>query len=245
MIEENTLEIEQHSVLKSLVLHLLPGMLIGMFYFAFYARFAKHGYPSIMALAVAVPVVLVPVELGYLLVQGYKKNKKLSLKQVISYLQPIKTWEYFVWIPILFGIIGIIFTQMKPVDQFMQSHVFSWMPTMQSGLEGGYAKPILIRTYLMVIVFVVCIGPIVEELYFRGYLLPRMKYAGKFAPLLHSFLFALYHVFTPWMILTRTIGLLPLIYTVKKKNLYVGIGLHILMNSVDMLTGVLFITKMV
>ena len=245
MIENTDLVIEQHSVLKSIVLHLLPGMLIGLFYFAFYATFSKHGYPSIMTLSVAIPLVLVPFELGFLLVQGYKKNNRLSLKQVLSFLKPIKPWEYFVWIPIVFGITGFIFTQMKPVDQFIQAKVFSWMPNMENGLRQGYDKSILVRTYLVICVFVVCIGPVVEELYFRGYLLPRMAYAGKFAPLLHSFLFALYHVFTPWMIITRTIGLLPLIYTVRKKNLYVGIGLHILMNSVDMLVWVAYITKMI
>lgn len=244
MIEDPDLVIEQHSVLKSIVLHLLPGMLIGTFYFAFRTLFFRHGYPSIMTLSVAIPTVLVPIELGYLLVQGYKKNKKLSLKQVLSYQKPIKTWEYFVWIPLLFGITGIVFTLMKPVDQFIQTQVFAWMPNMENGLRQGYAKPILVRTYVMILVFVVFVGPIVEELYFRGYLLPRMQYAGRFAPLLHSFLFALYHVFTPWMIVTRTIGLLPLIYTVRKKNLYVGIVLHIMMNSIDFLVGVAFITSM-
>ena len=86
------------------------------------------------------------------------------------------------------------------------------------------------------------VGPIVEELYFRGYLLPRMK--GKFGPLVHSFLFAAYHIFTPWMIITRTIGLLPLIYVVKRKNIYVGIIVHILLNSIDVVTGIIFILKM-
>lgn len=94
----------------------------------------------------------------------------------------------------------------------------------------------------MFLIFSVFLAPLVEELYFRGYLLPRMK--GRFAPLLHSFLFAAVHVFTPWMIITRTLGLLPLVFGVKKKNIYVGIIVHILGNSLDLVTGILFITKM-
>lgn len=115
---------------------------------------------------------------------------------------------------------------------------------MESGLREGYAKDILIKTYIMAAIMGTIIGPLVEELYFRGYLLPRMKYAGKWAPILHSFLFALYHVFTPWMIVTRTIGMLPLVYTIRKKNIKVGIAIHILINSIDIVAAIGFISRL-
>jgi membrane protease YdiL (CAAX protease family) len=82
----------------------------------------------------------------------------------------------------------------------------------------------------------------VEELYFRGYLLPRMK--GKYAILFHSFLFAAIHVFTPWMIIARTIGFLPIIIGTTKKNIYLGMIEHMLCNSVGFFTGLIFILKM-
>lgn len=94
----------------------------------------------------------------------------------------------------------------------------------------------------MFLIFIAFLSPLVEELYFRGYLLPRMK--GKFAALLHSFLFAAQHVFTPWMIVTRTLGLLPLVLGVKKKNIYIGIIVHILVNTLDVITGIVFIARM-
>ena len=87
-------------------------------------------------------------------------------------------------------------------------------------------------------------GPIVEELYFRGYLLPRMGYAGRWAPLLHSFLFGLYHIWTPWMFLTRTLGMLPLVYAVRWRNLNLAIIVHVLVNMLDVFTAIAFITQM-
>jgi membrane protease YdiL (CAAX protease family) len=66
---------------------------------------------------------------------------------------------------------------------------------------------------------------------------------GKFATLFHSFLFAAQHVFTPWMIITRTLGFLPILFGVKKKNIYVGIIVHILCNMVNVVTGIAFIVK--
>jgi hypothetical protein len=133
---------------------------------------------------------------------------------------------------------------MKPVDAFLQSNLFSWVPVLESGLRDGYSREVLVRTYLMLAVFGAVVGPTVEELYFRGFLLPRMEYAGKWAPLLHGFLFALYHMWTPWMFVTRTLGILPLAYAVKRRNLYVGIASHILVNLADVVAGVAFIVGM-
>jgi membrane protease YdiL (CAAX protease family) len=235
---------DQHSVGKSLLLHLFPGFLIGLCYFALLPSFHNIGYPSLMALMTAMLLILVPFELGYLFYQGYQKNGRLSLQGIVDYRVPIPVWQYFIWVPLLFLIVGIIFTLLKPIDNFLQNNLFGWVPLMESGLQGGFSKSALIVTYGMVAIFGAFIGPAVEEYYFRGYLLPRMKYAGKWAPLLHSFLFALYHVFTPWMMITRTIGILPLVYAVKKRNLYVSIIVHILVNLIDVVAGVSFIIGM-
>jgi len=236
--------VEQHSIGKSLLLHLLPGILIGLCYLLILEPFHRLGYPSIFSLMISVVLILIPFELGYLLILGKKRNGKISLNGIVAYRNPISIWQYLIWVPILFVILGIIFTLMKPVDSFLQNTFFAFMPPMESGLEGGFSKNALIITYLMVAIFGAILGPVVEELYFRGYLLPRMKYAGKFAPFLHSFLFALYHVFTPWMFVTRTIGMLPLIYAVKKRNIYLSMIVHVLINLIDVITGVSFIIGM-
>ena len=235
-------EIEKHSTTQSVVLHLLPGILVGAFYFLARQPVANLGYPSIFALFLAFACVLIPVELGYLLYQGKKKTGRFTLQGIISYRNPIPWWQYFVWVSIIFVIVGAIMMLFKPVDSFLQKNLFFWMPDVNSGLDGYYSKSILIVTYSMSIIFNVFLAPMVEELYFRGYLLPRMK--GKFAILFHSFLFAAVHVFTPWMIIARTIGFLPIIFGTTKKNIYVGMIVHIMCNSMDLLTAIVFITKM-
>lgn len=50
------------------------------------------------------------------------------------------------------------------------------------------------------------IGPFIEELYFRGFLLPRMAWMKKWALLVEAFLFALYHIWSPWQLVTRFFG---------------------------------------
>jgi len=238
------ISVEQHSIGQSLLLHLLPGALIGSCYFALRPVLDRWGYPSMMALMVALVLILVPVELGYLLYQGKKRNGRYSLQGVVLYRTSISNWQYLLWVPVLLVIMAVIFTAMKPVDAFLQSNLFSWVPVLESGLRDGYSREVLVRTYLMLAVFGAVVGPTVEELYFRGFLLPRMEYAGKWAPLLHGFLFALYHMWTPWMFVTRTLGILPLAYAVKRRNLYVGIASHILVNLADVVAGVAFIVGM-
>jgi membrane protease YdiL (CAAX protease family) len=236
--------VELHSLSQSVLLHLLPGFLIGGCYFALFPILRQWGYPSMMALMCAMVVVLVPVELGYLLYEGRKKNGRFSLQGVVLYRTPIPIWQYFLWVPVLLVLVGIIFTTMRPVDAFIQQQFFAWFPVLESGLQEGYSQGALIGTYVMAAIFGVVVGPIVEELYFRGYLLPRMEYAGKWAPLFHSFLFGLYHVWTPWMFLTRTLGMLPLAYAVRRRNLNLAIIVHILVNTLDVIAAVSFIIGM-
>jgi hypothetical protein len=70
-------QIEKHSTIQSVILHLLPGILVGCFYFLARQPVVHMGYPSIFALLLAFAFVLIPVELGYLLYQAKKKTGAL------------------------------------------------------------------------------------------------------------------------------------------------------------------------
>jgi membrane protease YdiL (CAAX protease family) len=235
-------QIEKHSTTQSVILHLLPGILIGCFYLLARQPVVNMGYPSVIALILAYAFILIPVELGYLLYQGKKKTGRFTLRGIISYRNSIPWWQYLVWVLIIVVASGAIFTLLKPIDAFLQERLFFWVPDTNYGLDGNYSRKALIVTYSIFFIFGAVLSPLVEELYFRGYLLPRTK--GKFATLFHSFLFAAQHVLEPWRIITRTLGLLPLVFGVKKKNIYIGIIVHILVNMLDVVTGIAFIVKM-
>ena len=67
---EMMLDIRTHSTRRTLTLHLLPGALITAFYFIAAPLVMRAGYPSIMALLLAILLILIPFELGYLLYEG-------------------------------------------------------------------------------------------------------------------------------------------------------------------------------
>jgi len=238
----NQQQIEKHTIVQSIILHLFPGILMGIFYFLIRLPLQNIGYPSIFALILAIVFVLVPVQLGYLLIKGKQATGRYTLDGLISYRTPIPWWQSILWILLVLALMGAIFTVLKPVDNILLDKLFFWMPTLDSGLNGSYSKTALLVTYSIFVIFGVIVGPAVEELYFRGYLLPRIPV--KYSELFHSLLFAAYHIWTPWMGITRIIGMMPLIFAVKKKNIYIGIIAHILLNALDVIVGFAFIISL-
>jgi len=237
-----------HSLSQSILLHLLPGLLIGLFYFLVAPLVVRAGFPSVVALVLAGCVILVPVELGILYTRAKSSSQAGIWTDIIGYRQSISLNQYLIWTLIIFVASGTLMTVMTPVTEGMQS-LFSWLPDvyhLQMGLNGKFSPNALIVTYLGFFLVLTLAAPIVEELYFRGYLLPRMPDLQGWSPVVHSLLFALYHTWTPWMVLTRTLGVLPLIYIVRwKQNIYLGIIAHCLLNAIDVIIGVAFFLSLV
>jgi hypothetical protein len=242
-------EIRSHTILESIVYHLAPGVLIAAVYYLIAPAVRAAGYPSVMALTLVAAAVLVPVELGILLRQGRRQTGRWSIRSSMEALIPYRSglnWrQYLLWVPVIFVASGLIMTVMNPVGAALEGW-FGFIPEsyrLDLGLSGEFARGKLIQTYLLHFVVLVVTAPAVEELYFRGFLLPRMPAnLGRAAPVLHSLFFALYHLWSPWMIASRTAALLPLIYIVRwKRNVYLGMGAHWLINSLDFIAAVVFI----
>ena len=87
--------------------------------------------------------------------------------------------------------------------------------------------------------------PIVEEMYFRGYLLPRLAHLGFWAIPINGLLFALYHFTTLWGLAFRFLIALPLAYSAyRKHNILPAILVHVIANSVDVFIGFAYVLNM-
>lgn len=228
-------EVEQHGLGKSLLLHLLPGALITIFLIVFGPVLMRMGWPPIFSLFLAILLVLIPFELGYLLLQGRRLNGRWSLRGVVLFREPVPLWQYFLLVPVLFAWAGFVFVVLaKPLDAFLTTRFFSWVPSwffLDRFDSTQYSGSVLKLTWLFGLALNGVLGPVVEELYFRGYLLPRLARFGWVAPLLNVVLFSLYHFFSPWQNLTRIVGFLPYVYVVWwKKDVKLGICVHCLCN---------------
>ncbi len=86
-----------------------------------------------------------------------------------------------------------------PLDAFFIENVFSWLPDAFFLVEdfSRYSTGALVITWVLGFVVNAVAGPMAEEMYFRGYLLPRISRFGVWAPLVNTVLFTIYHFFTP------------------------------------------------
>lgn len=231
-----------HTVWQTIVLHLLPGALLTALYFIIAPTVMRLGYPALMAVLICILVILIPFELGFLLYQGRQLTGRATLEGVVLNREPIPAWQYPVIVLALLIWGAVAFTLIAPVDNFLVRTLFSWMPawtlpaaTLPQMLQ--VSKPALIATLVVAFALNGILGPVVEELYFRGYLLPRIPASGRWAPLVNVVLFSLYHFFSPWANVTRIVALIPLVYAVAwKRNLYLSMITHVLLNMLGMLS---------
>ncbi len=121
------------------------------------------------------------------------------------------------------------------MSDFLSRTIFAWLPTWFFRDDFSHvAHPILLLTLALLFALNVVAAPIVEELYFRGYLLPRLALLGNRAPAVHLVLFTLYYLWQPWLYPTLLISLAPLIVAVwRTRSVRLGIATHCALNLIS------------
>ena len=236
-------QMEQHSLLKSVILHLVPGLFILLIVLIASPIVINLNWPEDVVIIAGIGFVLIPLELGYLLYRAKHKSGRLSLKSVVLYRNSISVWKYILWtVPIMDWILFVFGVISPPIDKYLIENVFWWLPDSLIGdaETGPHSQSTLLTIWFLVFLCNGIFGPLVEEFYFRGYLLPRISRYGNWAPVINAVLFSLYHFFSPWQNPARIIALLPMVYAVyRSKNIYIGIIIHCGINTLGMLLALL------
>lgn len=230
------------SIPHLLVLHLLPGLVIVVGYALLAWLMRSQDLPALLTFILTIPLTLIPMELGYLLYQGKRKNGYFTLRGVIAYNQPLSFTQYAIWIPVTLFASIMLFVLFGAVDTILYQQLFFWWPAwMNPDLISLHelSPRMLWITVDLLMVLGNWIGPFVEELYFRGYLLPQMAHLGRWGVVLNGALFALYHFWSPWHVIGRAIGILPLGFAARnKRNVVIPIVVHCTLNTVGTLLAV-------
>ena len=145
----------------------------------------------------------------------------------------------------LFWAALILTTVGKPVDTWLKTSLFAWLPGWFNPADmfentGLYSRQTMVVSWFAGLLAISLAGPIVEEIYFRGFLLTRMRNYRLLTPVLGIVLFSLYHLWSPWMFVSRAIALTPLVFFVwRKQDIRIGILAHCLLNLVGDSLGTL------
>ncbi len=224
---------KQHSKLRSLLFHLYPGLAIVIFFTLATPHFLRLGLPPQLSILTAILVVVIPVFLIHL-----NQEKKLEGKKSIQDLNP-----YTIELPAkkLFGYVAglivfafLVYGLTQPLNAILTENLLFWLPDWYKVQDfNTYSKKIILITLIANLILNGLIAPYLEEIYFRGYLLPRMETWGSNAPLVNTILFSFYHFWQPQIYLTLVIALFPMVYLVWKTNsLKLGIYTHCGLNII-------------
>lgn len=204
--------------------------------------------PHILLFCVLATFTLVPIELGVILSASKKEYGTFSLKSAFAGQKKLPFLNILFIAFIFFGIAGLLSAFVAPIENQMFSEIRA---TVLHHLPIGYdwtnyeyiksfSKPILILTCVYYGVFNVFIGPIIEELFFRGYLTSHYKKQSVFTPILIAVLFSLYHFWLPFNNVFRILAFAPVAYVAyRKKNIYISTCFHCLCNLFSVVSFVL------
>jgi uncharacterized protein len=224
------------SVLPILLLHVLPGIGIVTFTIVFAPLVIRSGLPSGFTVLLGFLCVGMPLELGILFFAGHKRNGSFSLRGIVPYWAHMPIWQYGV-ILVPYAVYGIgLAVLFGPLNHALATELFGWLPV-HLHPNGAPQDAHVARTTLVVAAFTSLTvdgiaNPIVEELYFRGFLLPRLARLGWVAPVVNTLLFTLGHFWQPYNYPFIFATVLPEVYLVWwKRNIRISIFLHATANT--------------
>lgn len=223
-----------------LALHIIPGIVFALVFCLLAKALMGIGATAYLALIISIPLCLVPMELGIMIVSS-EATHTASFGAALGYRTRVEVVEWIL-IPLLLMLIILVMSLVTgPLSLWLESYLSSWVPEWLT--TGNIIRELSMVssaqrrvTFLLAFVFSGLVAPIIEEMYFRGFLLPKMESMGIFAPIVNAFLFAIYHFYFPWNVPAIFVGFIPIAYAVwARENFLIGIIIHIVINLLGVL----------
>ncbi len=222
---------ERHSWWKTLFLHLAPGVPFTLAFLLLAWLLRRSGGSAYLAAILCIPLALVPCEVGVLLLERKRLGWTWRSLIVPRGSRSVLVLDILLSVAAVYLVAQAAAALAIPLRAAILTAMAQWLPpwAVLDGLLMGATPSILwLGLFLSGLV-----APIVEELYFRAYLLPRMPVAGVWAPAVNAALHSIYHFYTPWNYLSFFLAFLPLATYVRLRgNVLPTIITHCLFNSV-------------
>jgi membrane protease YdiL (CAAX protease family) len=233
-------DVDQDSLGRSVALHLLPG-LAGLAALLLTAPIlATLGWPALFAFYGPMSATVVTIE-GGVLIRERRRRAATGAQRPLVDLRGGLGLRKIAALAIGLFALGVALTGvLSLVDRVLVTGVFAglpswWLVTDPTAILDS-PRGLLVVTLAVGFVMNGFVGPIVEESYFRGFLLPRLSGLGWRAPVLNSVLFSLYHFWQPWALVSRLGYVLPYAVAVHRtRSVAVGMAVHCAANLLGLL----------
>ena len=229
---------QQLTKTQTIVFHLYPGIFIAIFFSLLTPFLLQYNLPPQFSILIVIALVAIPL-LVWHLSKSRREEHKQRITDVNGYQSRISTAKLILYISGLVIFMFLIWGVTQPLNKIVAEKLFRWLPSWYTVQDfNGYGKQAVLITLVLNLLLNGIIAPLIEEYYFRGYLLPRMAVWGKWAFVVNAILFSFYHFWQPYVYLTLLIALLPLSWAVwKTKDLRVGIYTHCALNIIGALAS--------
>jgi CAAX protease family protein len=228
----------RHGWMKSIALHLLPGIpiVVGFLAIGFVTK-DNPAWTPFYSLVLAALFVEFPFLIWltrYLISREIRAGQVENREAGIPYRarQPMWVWLVAVLLIIVAGGLNMAVTEpLSAPFSALQAAYPDWAILNFDPRSFGRAyvasPPLFIGMWVLSLPALMVAGGIAQEYYFRGYLLPRMPKAGFGAPLANALLFSVFHLTSPWAIIARLPYVLIFSLTAFwRRSLNLGIFIH-------------------
>lgn len=224
--------------------HFYLGVLFTLIYVSIGPKIIGNQLPGV-AVLLLVEAIMVPLLLAHLFWSAKRMIGSFSIKAIIPFQNKLPIKKFILWS--VGGILTslLVYVPLYPLGLFLRESVFGWLPEWYFNPTYGTDDVKTIANFFLIgIVLDGVLAPAAEELFFRGYLLPRMAYLKNWAPILNGAFFGLYHFWQPhnW-IASMILGIIFSFAVWKTKNVYVGMAIHCSLNILGALSAYFAVTN--
>ena len=224
---------ERYSLQKTLFLHLAPGVPCTLAFLLVAWLINRAGGSTYLALLLSIPLLLV-CEVGVLIVERKRINWSWRSLMLPRGSDRVSILDILLSVVAIYVIAQVAAALAIPSRTAILRAMTPWLPpwAILDGLPAGISP----YTLWLGLFLSGLVASIIEELYFRAFLLPRIPVSGRWAPAVNAALHSICHFYTPWNYLVFFLGFLPLAYYVRLRgNVLPTILTHCLFNSVGVI----------
>lgn len=191
------------SAWQAVLLQILPGLPALAVYLAAAAVLSPRGQPALLALYLAILLGEVPATWAMMAWQTRREGGRITLEELFPWRRSLRRWRYLaLGLPLAIISLVLMAVLQPAVAEPLRTALFGWVPEwavmqMDEGFTG-VARSTLLWIWSLGLVSATVVGGVTQELYARGFLLPRIGHLGGVAPVLSAAAFAVLHLVSPW-----------------------------------------------
>jgi membrane protease YdiL (CAAX protease family) len=245
-VSQPDIEVTPLSLGRSVLLSLAPGLLTVGLSLLTSPWVQSAGFPPLLATLLSCVVGLGVLPLTIMLMEARRTSGRYSLLSVIPFRASVPRLRFTLWVGALLAWAMAVFAILTPISNALRDRLFDWMPSSFTApiVQSRVSPTALLLTGAAALLLSPFVINPVEELYYRGYLLPRMSRLGRGAPYFNAALWALNHLWQPWGAPVFFLAMLPAILVVQRTRcVWLIVVGHSLGNFLMILAMVLMGTK--